>query len=132
MEDDAETAIPTDTFIPAATPTLSIIAMENCLAETAVEIEVLDERFDVTETITLPRQTSELTIKLMPATCSIAADQLLYRLVTVADPDPEYQDKPNLEYIPSLERETDIILVNFMIDGGSYTRSIPVNINISN
>ncbi|MCP4420307.1 MAG: serine/threonine protein kinase [Chloroflexi bacterium] len=128
---DAETAVPTETPAPAVTPTPSIIAMENCLAETAVEIEVLGKRYDGTKPITLPRQSNELTIKLLPNTCSITEDHLLYRLISAADSDPEYQASPNLEYTPPIEGETEIILVNLMIDEGSYTYSVALNIIIS-
>lgn len=128
--DVTEASSPT-TPIPEVPPTLSMVAMENCLAETAVEVAVVGERFNVDDNLVLARKPTVITPVMVQETCEIPQGLLRYRLVTMTDPEPEFQESPDLEYSPPLEVSTDIALLNLKIEGGSYTRSVALKFSFS-
>jgi serine/threonine protein kinase len=126
------------TSTPAATPTLSIIALENCLAETAVEItySLISERKFVSEDtssipMTLPNQPGMFIVELLSDGCEIPQDQLRYALVNASSPDPVFQTKAELSYLPPAEVDMDTVLLKISLEGGNYNRSVALNITLS-
>ncbi|MCA9918404.1 MAG: protein kinase, partial [Anaerolineales bacterium] len=118
-----------ETAVPTTIPTPSIVDLENCLAEKNVQILLNGRQYSGNDSIVLLREVVDFEIELGTGGCEIPSNRLRYRLVTVTEPAPPFQDAPILSYQPPTDVLSDIALVNLMIEGGDYVRSIALNLN---